>query len=299
MKFLLTGTNGFIGSKLLSRMSSIYGEKNIVILSSRPSSTFNTIVYDEFFNIPDHDKEKLKSIDVVIHVGAYTPKNSSQINDLKGCNSNIFFTEFLLNLNIRNLKKIIYFSTLDVYECQGVISEDSRVNPNSLYGMSKYYCERLILEYSKQHNIQCKILRVGHVYGPGEENYQKLIPVSIKKISTGKMIELWGDGNELRSYIYVDDVVSACLNAIELNVNYELFNIVSSKAISILELLNIISLILDKPLLVKKIDCEYTPVNFTFNNTKMKRYLLDNETDIISGLTKEIDTYGGVVENNF
>src|SRR5690606_10788804 len=143
------------------------------------------------------------------------------------------FTDNILRLVFSNLSRIIYLSTLDVYDGKGVISEQSCVKPVSLYGMSKFYCEELIKEYARSRNIEYMNLRVGHVYGPGEEEYQKVLPLTVNKILAGEPVEIWGGGSELRSFIYIEDVIKAIINSLShVPANIDI-NIVSGRFISI------------------------------------------------------------------
>ena len=64
------------------------------------------------------------------------------------------------------------------------------------------------------HKVENMNLRIGHVYGPGEEEYKKVIPITIKKILDNKPLQLWGDGSDLRSFIFIDDVVNSIVKSL-------------------------------------------------------------------------------------
>lgn len=295
MKILITGASGFIGTKLLAAIAEQYGDENILILSSKPQVKFNFILYNELFLIKEIDKRKLQSIDLIIHAGAYTPKSKSDSNDVNGCNGNVIFTDSLLKQPFLNLKKIIYLSTLDVYSSTSLISESSPTVPNSLYGLSKLYCEKMIESHCENYALQNQILRIGHVYGPGEDKYSKFLPLAINKMVKGEPIEIWGEGHELRSLIYIDDVIRACINSIELTQDVGVINIVGGKPISIANL--VLKLV---EFGSKKIDVVHKPLNgnthdIVFDNTKMKTYLLEEEVNFDDGLKAEIEYVEGNV----
>jgi UDP-glucose 4-epimerase len=288
MKILITGATGFIGNRLVQEVCSIYGKNNVLALSSRNNDFCETIVYSGIdFSINQADLEKLEQVNVLIHAGAYTPKNGREINAIGACNGNINFTEKLLNLPLDNIKKIIYLSTVDVYEASKIISESTPTLPQSLYGMSKLYSEKMIEIHSKKNDIECQILRLGHVYGPGEEVYEKFLPKAIFNIVNNKPVDLWGDGNELRSFIYIDDVISATMMAINLSMTFGVINVVGGKIISICHLLNTLIEISGKQVRIIKNISNSTSRDYIFDNTKLKNTLLPKEFDFLAGLKKE------------
>jgi len=125
--------------------------------------------------------------DLVFHIGAFTPKSGAEGNDHEKSTSNIYFTQSLLNALHNQCKKIIFLSTLDVYSSkEEIITEESIISPISLYAHSKYYCEKLIEAWANLHSCAYQILRIGHIYGPGEESYKKIIPVTIKNVLKGQ-----------------------------------------------------------------------------------------------------------------
>ena len=89
------------------------------------------------------------------------------------CNSNITSTAKLLKSNLPMIKNFIFFSTIDVYGYDNPITEETKPFPTSLYGHSKLYCEQMVSAWAAQKKVCHQILRIGHVYGEGEEKYTK------------------------------------------------------------------------------------------------------------------------------
>lgn len=296
MKIILTGPTGFIGSRLLASIKQKYGVENILAVSSRPVPGVETLTYyGDAFNVDEIHKSHLADVDVLMHVGAFTPKSGAEVNAIHGSTANIRFTEKLLELPLRNLKSIVYTSTLDVYEPSELITESTPTIPTTLYGASKLYCEKLISVYAAERRIKLQLLRVGHVYGPGEEKYNKLIPRIIKSILLEDFVELWGDGTELRSFIYIDDVVSALMKAAVLSDDVGPINVVGGTPVSIRDIVKkILDLSGGRARIVEKM-FDGPKRNYVFDNSKMMTYLLDNETQLESGLRKEIIHMGGVI----
>jgi len=285
---LVTGVSGFIGKHLLKSLIEKYGASNILALTSKPISDCNYLIHENYtFEKNYFTKNNYESIETIVHAGAFTPKNGKDANNIKLSNSNIQNTEKLITADFPSLKKIIFLSTLDVYNNENVISEESLEKPTSLYGLSKLYCEKMIEKYGDEKKIKTQILRIGHVYGPGEENYQKIIPVSMKNILTNKKISIFGEGLELRAFIYINDVVTAIINCIELDRDIGIVNIVSENSISIKKLVDKIIKLSDTSIEIELINSTFESRNFIFNNEKLKKYLLKNETDLDDGLRIE------------
>ncbi|RYE52131.1 MAG: NAD-dependent epimerase/dehydratase family protein, partial [Sphingobacteriales bacterium] len=233
-------------------------------------------------------------IDTIIHAGAFTPKNGSAANDIEQCNTNIFSLEKLLQSNIPGLKRIIYLSTLDVYGADNVLSESSPLLPVSLYGHSKLYGEKMIETWAGNNGIKHQILRIGHVYGPGEEQYQKIIPVTMGKLLHKQPIEIWGDGSELRAFIYIDDVVRAIIKSIEITDEPGPVNIVSGNTISLIDLVKLIIEISGGKAAINYLDRKGDPRDLTFNTDLVRKHLLLEETKLSDGLRAEWEHMKGL-----
>lgn len=295
MRIAVTGVTGFIGLRLLNSLSAKYGNESITPISSRPIEGFDCVIYDENMSFQDEIQ-----CEVLIHAGAYTPKNSSQANIISKCNSNIFFTEMLLsNVSLAKLKKIVNLSSLDVYAGAEKLDETSSVGPLSLYGMSKLYCEKMVHSFATENNIEARTLRIGHVYGPGEEAYQKVLPLTISKIINNQPVEIWGDGSELRSFIHVDDVVTTIVRSTEIDFEPEVINVVSGNALSIRELVSMLISISTKDIKVTYSAANYPSRDLVFDNSLLKKYLLPTERDLGLGLEEEYEYMKAKHEHNF
>jgi nucleoside-diphosphate-sugar epimerase len=286
---LLTGASGFIGKHLLAALIRDYGSNNVLALTSKPIEECPYLLHNDY-NFSDElfaENNYADAIDTIIHAGAFIPKSSVQANDWKLCNQNIFTTQRLLSAKLPQLKRVLYLSSSDIYGKSALISEDSLVDPISLYGQSKLYSEKMIGAWAEREGKICQVLRVGHVYGPGEEAYQKIIPVTIKKIIAGSHVEIWGNGNELRSFIYIDDVVKAILASLSLKENPGVINLVSSQQISIGDLVEKLISISERSVKIERISARSDTRDMIFNNSKMLKYLLKSETPFMKGLVNE------------
>ncbi|PWN65352.1 NAD-dependent epimerase/dehydratase family protein [Chryseobacterium viscerum] len=286
---LLTGASGFIGKHLLSLLIEKYGKDNIVCLTSQPITECSYLLHNNYqFESDFFIKNGFQDIETIIHAGAFTPKKGSEANNIQLSNSNIFNTDQLLKATLPHLKKFIYLSTLDVYDNDNIISESTLEKPASLYGHSKLYSEKMVESWGKEYNKSVQILRIGHVYGPGEEAYLKIIPATIHNILAEKPVQIWGTGEELRSFIYIKDIVTAIVNAIQLK-DVGVINLVGSRSISINDLVNTIKQISNEDVTIEKIPAEKKGRDFVFDSSKMNTFLLSKETSLEEGLKEEFE----------
>lgn len=297
---LLTGATGFIGNPLFRKLGLLYGKEKVVALSSQPVDDGRYILHNNYSFEPNYLIDNgLDKIETIIHAGAFIPKRGNSSNDWKACNSNIINTDVLYSLMLPNLKRVIFLSTIDVYGyTDNEISEQSDVAPVSLYGASKLYCEKLTQAFAYEKELVCQILRIGHTYGPGEESYQKVIPNTIKRVLNGLSPQIWGTGNELRAFIYIEDVVNSIINSVNYDFSLGVVNIVSGQSITINNLVKTIRSFSDGKSEVEFFDREIKGTNFRFNNNRLKEYLLKKETSFEVGLNQEFNYFKNLHDKN-
>ncbi|MCT7520062.1 NAD-dependent epimerase/dehydratase family protein [Aliarcobacter cryaerophilus] len=287
---LLTGTTGFIGQNLLKFIELNYkNHYEIVLLSSAINENYKTVLHKNYtFNKQDFEKNGILKVDIVLHIGAFTPKSGIEANDINKSNANIFNTKYLLD-NLPNFpEKFIFLSTLDVYgKVEEVISEKILPNPITLYGWSKLYCEKMIENWAKGNNVIIQILRVGHIYGKGEESYKKVIPITIQRLKEGNAPQIFGTGFEKRSFLHVDDVCSMILKSIKL-VKYEgVINLCSAHSFTIKEIIDMLIEISAENLEINYINTENVGIDFEFDTLKMNKLLGYEKINMKDGLKDE------------
>ena len=286
---LVTGASGFIGSRLTEALVREYGKDQVLALSSKELKACPCLLHQNYsFDKNYFISSGYEAIKIIVHAGAYIPKSAAGANDWAACNRNIITTDALLSAHFPKLERIIYLSTVDVYANAELITEETATSPGSLYGHSKLYCEKMILSWAAENRKTAQLLRIGHVYGPGEEAFQKIIPATMKKLIRDQPLQLWGSGSEIRSFIYIDDVISAIQKAVNLKDNPGPINIVGGNKITILQLIReLIQLKGSEKVDVEKIETNTPARNLIFNNERMKKWLLSTETDLGEGLRKE------------
>jgi nucleoside-diphosphate-sugar epimerase len=185
-------------------------------------------------------------IDVVVHLAAFTPKSAATRDCAQEIiNANIAGTQRLLASLPRPPRRVVFGSTLDVYSRQAFerpVDERSPVGPTGLYGLSKLFGEGLVAAYARDAGIEHVTLRFGHVYGPGEERYAKLVPETIRRVLSDRAPGIAGDGSETRDLLYVDDAAEALVRACTAALGETaLINVARGESYSIREVVTTIS----------------------------------------------------------
>ncbi|MGE4470476.1 MAG: NAD-dependent epimerase/dehydratase family protein [Desulfovibrio sp.] len=140
--------------------------------------------------------------------------------------ANIMHNSAMINLNVaeacrkRNVKRIFYSSSACIYPQENQLepdapncAEDSAypANPDSEYGWEKLFSEHLYLTYNRNHGMTCRVARYHNIFGPegswndGREKAPAAMCRKIAVAKDGDEIEIWGDGNQTRSFLYVDE----------------------------------------------------------------------------------------------
>ena len=243
-KELVTGGAGFIGSHLVDRLVE-EGYKVIVAddLSRGRLENVNTKADFEKIDITSNRFsiliKKIKP-DIIFHLAAQSDIGQSLKDPQKDIAVNFLATQTLLEkAKVLKVKKIIFASSAAVYaESKKLpIAEEDVKEPISLYGVSKLCSEYLLCNYHKIHGLPYASLRFANVYGPRQDMSAEggVVAILIDKILKNDQATIFGDGTQTRDFIYVSDVVKACLLSLRNDVLGE-FNISTAKETSILSL---------------------------------------------------------------
>ena len=297
---LVTGATGFIGSHLVSRLSKIDGVR-LLLLSRQhrePNYACATMLKGRLAELtPTYwNQHRINHIDVVFHLGAFTPKTGVDANRVdRVFEDNLEGTRALLKGLPDGVECIVFSSTLDVYSMPNngeVLTEQSRIEPAGLYGASKFFCERLVSVWAQTKKCKYAILRYGHIFGPGEEAYGKLIPSVIRQLLSGKPPVVYGDGSAKRDFLYVADAVEATIRASVAEGDIGPINIVRGESCSIREIVEMLIEQIGFSVKINFLRDKPNGNSFQFDNSAMTKALgIWPFTILRDGLIEEVNAY--------
>lgn len=241
MKILVLGGNGFIGSNLVKKLAETNNEiYSFDYITPEIKQAKVSYIQGDFTKIDRHD-ELLQNIDIVYHLVSTTIPNSKKEDVEFDITSNLLSSVKLLNLCAENkVKKVIFSSSGgSIYGLEEKCHKESdAVKPIYPYAINKHAIECYLEFYRKFYNVDYNILRISNPYGRFHRNKkQGLINVIFDKIANNEEIDIFGDGEIIRDYIYIDDVIEAFIKCLNYSGIEKCFNVCSSKSYSINELL--------------------------------------------------------------
>ena len=244
MKLLVCGGMGFIGSAFIRNHLNKNPNDQIVNLDNLTtgSNVKNLEKIDEsnyqFINgdIKNHEtvNKITNDIDVIVNFAAETHVDRSISNPKQFLETNILGTYTLLEAAKKHETLFVHISTDEIYgdaANQDSFNEKSILKPSNPYSASKAAADHLVSSYARTYGIKCIITRCTNNFGPFQFP-EKLIPKTIIRAEKNLKVPLYGDGNQIRSWIYVLDHVSAIESLITKGDPGEAYNITSWNEIS-------------------------------------------------------------------
>ena len=271
-KILVCGAGGFIGGHLVRRLKS---EGHWVRGVDIKKPDFKKTSADEFF-VLDLTKEKdcIKALtlkeskfDEVYQLAA----QMGGVGFISTHECEIMHDSNLINIHMIHtaaklgIPRYFFSSSVCVYPDMAVdakeLQEDGAypANPDNEYGWEKLYAERLARAYGRLYGMKIRIARFQNCYGPfgtwtgGKEKFPAALCRKIAEVEDGDTIEVWGDGNAIRSYVYVEDLVDGVCKLMQSDIDISI-NIGSPEYVTVNEMVEIVSEIANKKLTVKHID---------------------------------------------
>lgn len=253
MKYLVTGGAGFIGSHLVSELLEAGNYVNVLddfstgFLNNLDSEHKNLNIIHGNINDDKMLEQALIGVQGVFHLASKVFVEESFQDPLSYFNVNVNGTLKIIKKCIeRKIQNIVFSSSCAVYGKQNTIplTEETPVTPLSPYGLSKLTAEHCGKLYSQTNPLSFTALRYFNVYGPRQRTdspYSGVISLFIEKAKNKETIQIYGNGKQTRDFIYVEDVVTANLLAMEQNkTGFNVYNCCTGTETSILELINII-----------------------------------------------------------
>lgn len=260
MNCIVTGVAGFIGSALAHRLidlgHSVLGIDCLLenlYSNDYKRQNLHALMQHELFEFRELDLRgsnlqiNLDSADIVFHLAAMAGLKTTWSDFKVYQDCNILATNNLLQLMKKNgSAKLIFSSTSSVYGKIATGNEKNRPNPCSPYGVTKLAAESLIESY----NLESTILRFFSVYGPSQRPdmaYSRMI----SQIYNEKIVEIFGDGNQIRSNTFITDVVDALVLAGFNSTPSRIYNVAGTEKINLNAAIERIADLLGKKTLIE------------------------------------------------
>lgn len=306
LKILVTGGAGFIGSHLINELLK-KGHSVVVLdnLSSGKKQNLEKAFSNEDFTFILGDirddaalKDALKGVNAVAHLAALIDVTSSVTDPVTTNDVNVAGTLKVLQSAVKgNVSQFVFASSTAVYGEAKVlpITEETPLNPISPYAASKVAGEAYCKSFQSCYGLNTVILRFFNVYGPRSENspYSGVITKFLRQALKNEALNIYGDGEQTRDFIHVNDIVAALILALENpKVGGETFNVCTGVQTSINELANTINLITERNLNPKYSPARTGEIRFSYGDPSKAEDKLEfkSKVSLKEGITQLLDT---------
>ena len=308
---LVCGAGGFIGTHLANDLKS-KGHNVIGVDIKHP--LYEDTQCDEFY------KQDLRDPSMVDFIFAQHDFDEvyQLAADMGGAgyifvgenDADIMHNSATINLNVleackkTNVKKIFYSSSACMYPEHNQLDPDNPdlaehtaypANPDSDYGWEKLFSERLYLAYGRCYNMNVKIARFHNIFGPqgswnnGKEKAPAALCRKVAMASSDDVIDVWGPGNQTRSFLFIDECVEGIQRIMESDLT-EPVNLGSTRKISINDLVHLIAKLSNKRVTINNIDGPLGVMGRTSDNKLIKEKIdWAPDEDLETGIAKTYD----------
>jgi len=288
MNILITGSEGFVGNNLVKGLS----QKHTIFTSDQlDSSNHENYSQCDITNYDSVDKV-VRNVDAVIHLTAHSLVSSLDGSITNGRVNIIGLLNLLECCRKNSVSKVIFTSASSLIgePESSHVPENHPAKPKTAYGITKLTSEHYLRLYHELYNMDYTVFRFFNIYGPFQKN--GLIPSIFNKIKNNEPITIFGKGDQIRDYVYIEDIIPFFDQAVSADKSKnKILNMGTGNGTTILEIVKHISDILETE---PKI--EYQPVrpgeigNFVSDTNLLRDTFRDvPSTDVLTGLKKTID----------
>ena len=308
LNYLVTGGAGFIGSNFVKYLYKKEKDIHVTVLdkltySGNMDNLANVIDRDDFTfvkgDICDQEivDKLMKDANIVVNFAAEVAVDRSIDNKNSFLITDVIGVHVLLESVLKyrdSIKKFIQISTDEVYGqiLEGSFVETSELKPRNPYSASKLGGDRLAYSYFATFGLPINITRASNNYGPWAYP-EKVIPLFITNIMQGYQVPLFGDGSQIRDWLFVKDHCSAIYKVIKEGVDGEVYNVGGCQEVSNLDLTKkIIQLMGKDESCIKYVnDRPGHDLRYSLNTEKLRALGWKPEYDIERGLKETVDWY--------
>jgi dTDP-glucose 4,6-dehydratase len=314
MTTFVTGGLGFIGSNFVISHLKKYPSDEIVVIDnhsySANGSNLNGYWEDWRVNVKSIDIRNLEFLDnlykqyepeITFHFAAESHVDNSIAGDDQFLSTNINGTHNILKCIKKHGGKLIHVSTDEVFGSLGHedfgFKENTPYNPRNPYSATKAASDHLVRAYVNTHNIEAIVTNCSNNYGP-RQHAEKFIPTIIRHIKNNTPVPLYGTGQNVRDWLFVEDHCDALLT---IGANFksgERYNIGGGVEMSNLDMITTILDLMGKPVNMYQNWINYVPdrkghdFRYSMNSTKIRRELgWEAKTRLVDGLEKTLEWY--------
>lgn len=261
MRVLVTGGAGFIGSHLVDRL--LVDGHAVRVLDNFATGYGRNLQHvandieliDGDLRNRDDVARAVDGIELVYHQGALASVPRSIADPQTTFDVNVTGTlNILVAARDAGVRRVVFASSSSVYGDSPVSPKHEGLTPKPLspYAISKLSGEQLCTVFNSLYDIETVSLRYFNVFGPRQDPsspYSGVISIFLKRVSQGASPHIFGDGEQMRDFVFVEDVVAANVQAMHtLNANGEVFNVATGQSVTLNQIVSIMEEILGKGL---------------------------------------------------
>ncbi|MGP6293804.1 dTDP-glucose 4,6-dehydratase [Caldiplasma sukawensis] len=236
---IVTGGAGFIGSSFIRLLENpvVFDKFTYAGRTENLKEVKCRVIRGDICSM--EDLEKCPQDNIIVNFAAETHVDRSINNPYEFMRTNVMGVFNILEYVRKHDLKLFHISTDEVYG-EKEADENGSLEPSSPYSASKASGDLFIKSYAKTYGLKYAIIRPGNAYGP-RQYPEKLIPKTIIRSILGMDVPVYGEGNQRRKWIFVDDLCQAVLHIVMDNHSYGVYNIPGEKEYSNNEIIKMIS----------------------------------------------------------
>jgi len=305
-RVLVTGAAGFLGSHLSSALSYLGAE--VVGLDNNWDDGFKThpglMVSGDIrdYELITRTLSRYE-ISIIYHLAAVSTVSISKRNPQDAFSTNVDGVVNILEAarQYNDIEYIVHASTDKVYGDLG--NRDKYFETDPICALNTYDCSKacgdLIAQtYLKAYGLPIGITRNGNMYGGGDMNWNRLIPNTIRRIVAGLRPQVWGDGDETRDFLFIDDAVSGYIKMAELHAIGP-FNFATGVETNVMDVISRIGSLMESAIDIEVLGVGEDEIkNQCLDWTKAHEVLgWEADNDISTGLQKTVEWYRSYLAN--